>query len=396
MKKSIFYFMTAFLLSTGLYASEKVFFEEKFSKDGTMNDNGFVQLRTNNKDIFEVKNGVLNITCFNSPMKGTYWKKNAKIIPQGEFSFELRTCIGGKQNRDNLSLKFHYGQHIFAFRYPNWEVYDAAKRKWSAAGRITDSKWHTLKVRFNAAKKLAEYFIDDMQNPVFINEEFIYNPKLLPYFGIENYGLSKETVQYELKNLKVVELSGKETAAGPVKLNGTSLFKGISSTEWPLNALVKKLGEKKLQIYNLDTPGQHVDNGANIFKLVPNPPLNPSELPRNFILADIPFNTLPPYVHKQILASVKNGGRLIILRGYFSLNKGNCTGTELAKILPVSVNDKWSEPSVLKNAEIISRNGKTVMAISKYGKGRVIAALEMPHLQKVGDCLLEYDYNNEG
>ena len=33
MKKSIFYFMTAFLLSVGLYASEKVFFEEKFSKE---------------------------------------------------------------------------------------------------------------------------------------------------------------------------------------------------------------------------------------------------------------------------------------------------------------------------------------------------------------------------
>ena len=159
---------------------------------------------------------------------------------------------------------------------------------------------------------------------------------------------------------------------------------------------MKKLGEKKLQIYNLDTPGQNVGNGANIFNLVPNPPLNPAELPRNFILADIPLNTLPPYVHKQILASVKNGGRLIVLRGYFSLNKGNCAGTELAKILPVSVDDKWSEPAVLKNAEIISKNGKTVMAISKYGNGKVIAALEMPHLQKVGDCLLEYDYNNEG
>ncbi|MBR2508782.1 MAG: hypothetical protein IKB71_03450, partial [Lentisphaeria bacterium] len=226
-------------------------------------------------------------------------------------------------------------------------------------------------------------------------EEFIYNPKLLPYFGIENYGLSKETVQYELKNLKVVELSGKETAAGPVKLNGTSLFKGISSTEWPLNKLLNKLGEKNIKIYNLDTPGQHVDNGANIFKLVPNPPLNPAELPKNFILADIPLDTLPPYVHKQILASVKNGGRLLVLRGYFSLNKGNYAGSMLEKILPVSVDDKWNEPQILDGAEVISRNGKNVMAVSKYGKGKVFVTLEMPHLQKVGDCLLEYDYNKE-
>ena len=38
------------------------------------------------------------------------------------------------------------------------------------------------------------------------------------------------------------------------------------------------------------------------------------------------------------------------------------------------------------------QNGKTVMAIRKYGKGKIIAALEMPHLENAGACLLEYDY----
>ena len=244
----------------------------------------------------------------------------------------------------------------------------------------------------DAEKKLAEYFIDDMENPVFVNEEFLFNPKILPYFGIENYGLSRETVSYSLRNLKMTELSSEGSSSAEIRLEGTSLFKGISSSEWPLDQLVKKLGGGNVQVYVLETPGAHVDNGLNRFNLQPKPPRSVSILPENIILADIPLSAIPPYFQRQILQSVKAGGLLIILRGYFSLNKGNYSGSVLEAHLPVNVRDKWREPEVLPGAETVKQNGKTVMAIRKYGKGQIIAALEMPHLENAGACLLEYDY----
>lgn len=372
-------------------AEEKVIWEESFRKDGPLENAGYSVYRKNPKDVFEVKNGVLNLSCFNAPYKGTYLRKPVPIVPKGEFSFEIRTCTNGKLNSDNSSLKIHYGQHVFAFRHPHWERYDLEKKRWYVAGKINDSKWHKCKVRFDAEKKLAEYFIDDMEFPVSVNEEFLYKPKTLPFFGVENYGLSQENVDYSLRNVKVTEIPA-SAESSTVRLNGTSLFQGLSASEWPLEALVKKLGEETLQVYTLETPGAHVDNGANFFDLYPKPPRRGSVLPKNIILADMPLTAVPPYALQQILDSVNAGGRLIILRGYFSLNKGNYAGSVLEKILPVDVKDKWSEPKILADASVVTRNGKAVIAIRKYGKGKVIAALEMPHLGKVGESLLEYDF----
>lgn len=384
-----------FLLS--LHAADgKTVWEERFVSNGNIRSNGYSLVRDNKKDTFEVKDGVLTVSFFNSPYKGTYFRKNAPVIPAGEFSFELKSCVNGKLNSDNLSLKLHYGQHVFSFRFPHWEVYDPVRKKWFAAGDVKDREWHRYKIRFDAQKKLAEYFIDDMENPVSVREDFIFDPKILPCFGIENYGLSMENISYSLRNLRMTELSGASADPGSIRLEGTALFRGISASEWPLDRLVKKLGEKTVRTYVLETPGAHVDNGSNWFDLQPKPPRQPSSLPKNIILADIPLSALPPYFHQHILQSVRAGGRLIILRGYYSLNKGNYSGSVLEKILPVTVNDKWGEPRPLSDAKTVKRNGKTVLAIRKYGKGSVMAALEMPHLEHAGDCLLEYDFEKEG
>ena len=374
-----------------LCADSKIIWEEPLSGNGSLESNGYSVYRTNSKDTMEIKDGVLNITCYNSPYKGTYLRKAVPIIPKGEFSFEIRTCTNGRVNTDNSSLKIHYGQHIFAFRHPHWERYDLDKKRWFVAGKLNNNQWHKCKVRFNAEKKLAEYFIDDMEHPVSVNEDFNYKEKTLPFFGIENYGLSRETVSYSLRNIRMTEYSDLGTSSA-VRLDGTSIFKGISSGEWPLEELAAKLGEKKITVYTLETPGPHVDNGANLFNLQPKPPRQTSVLPRNIILADMPLSVLPLYAHHQILESVKAGGCLIILRGYYSLNKGNYSGTVLEKILPVDVSDKWGEPAVLADAAVVKQNGKNVLAIRKYEKGTVIAALEMPHSGNVGQCLLNYDF----
>ena len=116
----------------------------------------------------------------------------------------------------------------------------------------------------------------------------------------------------------------------------------------------------------LQTIGAHPGTTFNKYELAPKPPVNVSILPSRIIFADMPLRPIPEYARKNILHAVRNGAKLLILNGYFTLNKGDFSGTEFAKILPLDVTDPWNDVKITGG---IRKKFNTVFA--GCGKGEV-------------------------
>ena len=152
------------------------------------------------------------------------------------------------------------------------------------------------------------------------------------------------------------------------------LFRGVSDNHWPLKELSASFGEKDITEYVLQLPEFHTNNDNVRFNLLPKP--SPSRAPAKYIvLADIPATPIPQYTLKMIRQAVKNGAKLIILDGEFTLQKGEYAGTVLEEILPVSVKDKWGEATPLPDAKIHKHNGKDSIVWKNVGKGTVYVVL---------------------
>lgn len=165
-------------------------------------------------------------------------------------------------------------------------------------------------------------------------------------------------------------------------------MRGPSDLHWKYKELTAKLGEEVSE-FSVAPSGYHVSNAPNAFALFPKPKLR-MPLYKYIVLADMPYKPIPDYVVKHILNSVKNGGKLIILGGYFTLQKGGYVGTEFEPILPVSIKDRWKEVTALPDAKVFQFNGKDAVIYKPYGKGMVYVLPGNP----VQDTTLPDVYNH--
>ena len=152
------------------------------------------------------------------------------------------------------------------------------------------------------------------------------------------------------------------------------VFRGISDTFWPLKKLAADLGEKDVTEFVLQIPGYHIRNDNIRFDLQPKP--SPSKKPAKYIiLADMPSTPIPHYTMKMIRQAVEDGGKLIILDGFFTLQKGEYAGTVLEEILPVSVKDQWGSAVPLPGVEVFKHNGRDAVVSKAVGKGKIYVVL---------------------
>lgn len=359
--------------SGGRELKPKTVWSEKFEKDGSPADNGFKLIRDNGKDQFTVCNGVLTMVCQNSPYRGTSFRKEIPGVLRGELTFEAITGEG--TGYDHYSLCMAMGGMTFSWRAKSaWHLYHPKENKWHVlTDQVKNGVWHKYKIRFDAVERTAEFYVDDMDNPVFIDTNSEYIPGQTIRFRISNYGLSRGMIVNRLRNIELKALPEKKKRNGTV-LKGTMIFRGISDTFWPLKELAASLGEKDITEFIVQLPAHHPGNRNVRFDLQPKP--NPSKAPaKNIVLADIPSTPIPPYTMKMIRLAVENGAKLIILDGLFTLQKGEYAGTVLEDILPVSVKDKWGSAAPLPDAKIHKHNGRVSIVYKSVGKGMVYVVL---------------------
>ena len=374
MKKTLFLLAAAAALSLSADVTEpKVVWSGKFEKEGSPADNGFKRYRDNGKDQFTVRDGVLTMVCQNSPYKGSGYEKAIPGIPRGELTFEAFTGSGTGYNHYSLSMGM--GRLLFSWRGKNaWHLYHPKENRWhTLSDQVSNKVWHKYKISFDTIHHTAEFYVDDMENPVFIDEKSEFVPGKNVKIRISNYGLCNGTIINKLRNIELKAVPPrKKIAGGPLK--GTMVFRGISDTFWPLRKLVADLGEKEVAEFILQIPPHHVKNDNVHFDLQPKP--SPSRGPAKYIiLADMPSTPIPLYTMKMIRTAVENGGKLIILDGMFTLQKGEYAGTVLEEILPVSVRDKWGKAKPLPGVDVFKYNGRDAVISKTVGKGKVCVVL---------------------
>lgn len=370
----------------------RVVWSEKFEKDGSLEENGYQKIRDNKKDSFTVKDGVLTAVCQNSPYRGTVFKKSIPGLIRGELSFEANVGNGNGYNHYSLTMKV--GTLTMAFRAERaLHVYHPKTNKWASVttSKMSRGDWHKILVRFDAESHVTEYFIDDMTNPVFIDMECNYEVKRNLLFELSNYGLCNGTITNHIRNIELKEIPKKKSNSSN-SLSGIKIYRGFSDCHWKLPELCQKLGEANVAEYVVTPHGAHTDNKNNRFNMEPKPSPNDG-LAKYIILADMPASPIPEYAQKHIISSVENGGKLIILGGLFTLQKGDFKGTELEKILPVSLKEKWNEdPAAIPGAKVQEIGSLKVISKS-LGKGMVYVfpgnVIKDPSL---ADALLSYQF----
>ena len=373
MKNTLILLAAAALSLSADVTEPRVVWSVKFEKEGSLADNGFKRYRDNGKDQFTVRDGVLTMVCQNSPYKGTGYEKTMPGLLRGELTFEAFTGSGTGYNHYSLSMGM--GNLLISWRGKNaWHLYHPEENKWHPlTDRVSNGVWHKYKISFDAINHTAEFYVDDMENPVFIDErsEFITGNNV--NFRISNYGLCRGTIVNKLRNIELKAVpEGKKITHQPLK--GTMVFRGISDTFWPLRKLVADLGEKDIAEFILQIPPHHVKNDNVHFDLQPKP--SPSKGPAKYIIfADMPSTPIPLYTMKMIRLAVENGAKLIILDGLFTLQKGEYAGTVLEDILPVSAKDKWGSAAPLPDAKIHKHNGRVSIVYKSVGKGMVYVVL---------------------
>ena len=187
-----------------------VVWSEKFEKDGTPADNGFKLIQDNKKDEFTVKDGVLTMVCQNSPHKGMGYVKEIPGLLNGELTFEAST--GGGIGYDWYSLCMKMDGMMISWRARNaWHLYHPSENKWYVLNpNVENGVWHKYKIVFDSEERTAEFYVDDMENPVFIDTKIEYTAKKNVILRINNYGLSAGTVVNKLRNIELKALPKKK------------------------------------------------------------------------------------------------------------------------------------------------------------------------------------------
>lgn len=359
--------------STAPVTEAKTVWKENFSKEGTLQDNGYKQEINNKKDLVTVKNGELTFVCQNSPYKGSMFTKTIPGVVRGELTFEA--SVGDGNGYNHLSLHVGFGNISFSWRPTRaWQLYHPKENKWyNMTSQVSNGQWHKYMIRFDAVRKTAEYYVNDMSNPVFIDTKSEFVPSKEITFRIRNYGLCSGSIVNKLRNIELKEIPEQKKNDSKT-LSGVMFFQGVSSDEWKARDFVKRLGEKKIDTYTLLSVGSHTTNDNPQFVVQPKPSPNRG-MPKYIVLSDFPAKPIPDYCIKMIRESVENGGHLIILDGLFTLGKGEFAGTILEDILPVSVKDRWKEAKPLPGASFLKHKGKNVVVYKKVGKGIVYIVL---------------------
>ncbi|MBR4222474.1 MAG: hypothetical protein IKR81_15045, partial [Victivallales bacterium] len=270
MKHSVF---LSILLATAVWA-EPVLWQENFPQDGELSDHGWTLLEDNGKDLFRAQNGILTMNCHNSPYHGTAYSTPLLLLPaRFQFTFQVMVGAGNLGGYDHFSLKMNLGNLLLAFRNPFWAIHRPETNSWEKLSNISNATWHTCQIRFDTEKNTAEYFLDDLKQPIFVD----MHSELKPQPGtlkIANYGLTSGNLTNSLRGLAITALP--KTAHKQRNLAGTLLYRGIGTDTWPLDQLQHAGGEPTFVCHLELTHQPHLDNGVNKFRVSPQPPPNPA------------------------------------------------------------------------------------------------------------------------
>ena len=232
------FLILAAMFSGALALTAAPVWEEQFTKDGSIADNGYTCKVANEKDQFNVKDGVLTTIFHHKPYKGgVYRKKLPALGKKVELSFDIKPWAEGTTGDNGSSLKIEFGNKLFMVRNGKFWSYVPGKNTWFQPGILKRNEWHPIRIVFDTENRSAEYYINDMENPVHLDTNCNFASTESYEISIGNYGIANGTLVHQLRNLKVtnIERTKEETAAAGIlweetfEKNGTIADNGYKS-----------------------------------------------------------------------------------------------------------------------------------------------------------------------
>jgi hypothetical protein len=385
--------ITLVVLGITLTASE-VLWQADFSSKQELD---WKIIRKNANDSFVTKDGLLVATCSSLGKKvntGSIYETSLPKVDRGALSFEVLPNAAGSSSHtyNNLSLLIRFNGRLISLR-PDWWVYYFAGTGHRRLAAIPSGQYLKLKIEFDCKAKTIAYFYKDMDTPVFVEKDVKFNGPVK--FQLGNYGLTNGTVINHVKNIRLEKLSSQENKVR----SGAIILRGIDFDAYNIDAILKEFNIKKKPVFcdvAIKT-GVLIKNEFFITKS----PLFSRNKPELIIMADFPFNgTLNNDEINEIVSEVKNGAKLIILGGMFTLNKGAFYNQNFNNILPVILKKPWDIGYNKDNFPIqgakgaiaiyqkcgISKGAKKILGVEnnpllvskKCGKGHVVVYCGVP------------------
>ena len=359
-------------------AQGTVIFEERFEgvKDGTRPDALAWSIHAGSEQsLWEIKDGVLQVTCRHRPYDGGYIEKALPVVRRGVLEFDANIGMEKASNARglaltldlyNISLWWHdycrdwrrYFPEPVSKRMPGFSIEPVGHQSMC---KVNKGKWLHYKVIFDTDRDLVEYYCADMVDPVYIDSG-------VPVLGrseyqggkvrIGNLGYATAPVVYGLDNILVRSMPEVEESAAPVQRTGLLVFQGMAMKEYRAAEAVKALGATDARYYTIDF-WRAAPYPKNMLKLGKMPSSATVAKARAIVLVDMPRGPggiMPDFLVRQMAQSVHDGGSLVALGGLFTLGKGQFQGTLLEKMLPVALAGKWqvrkaAKPLVLNAAD---------------------------------------------
>jgi len=377
------------VISALIYGAETAIWQADLSSNGQL---PWDKTRINEDDSAEIKDGELILHCSPQPInKGALYRI---IMPEVEAG---RLCFEAYPNADhlaptvysNMSLYVRFSNLLISFS-PNYWTRFVAERGSKSMCPAPRGQWIKCMVAFDRKKEMVSYYCDDMEVPVFVDHALAISSPL--HFTVGNYGLAQGQITNKLRNIRLlpaIEHTERHRS-------GAMILRGIDYEHYDLAGMLAGVTGKQEQYSTLTKLGEFPLNKLAIDRY----PCFSIVHPAVIIMADMPFNgTLDGKAIDDLVSEVKSGAKLLILGGFFTLNKGEFKGTHLENELPVLLGTPWDvrvlpedgrhplggglryiqRCNLHPRAKMLAEyDGEPLLALRECGAGLIVVSTAMP------------------
>jgi len=428
------------LTAAGVAGAAEPVFEQNF--DGLPNGAdasvaGFTVNATPDQSVWTVQDGYLHGLLHRKPHEGGYVTVGVPKLERGRLDY--RVWLGSENYRHcgfqvrpyGIFTYYHgYGGFRMTWRRHASRYIDGVKRERDIAlqTRIAPGEWCRCRIEWDAAKMVISYFVDDMENPSYVDTKvaiFSDKDEINRQLVFGNFGLCSGDIEVRIDDIKLYPVEaakqGEAERKNVIVVDGfdyakykvREAFEGYDAGRMIRFPVVFGLGGRPKIMTRLDK----IITGAQLSKA------------KLLIMTNASALCLEPYTRQELLAQVKDGGlKVLMLGGLFSLGKGQYEGTEFMELCPVGLKGKWSvkafdTPQVLKpakgmgfasldwsknpaalfyedvnvpeDAEVWLKAGDVpILVVRKIGKGYVAALLTQPIGKAPGGTLAYWNWKD--
>jgi hypothetical protein len=362
------------LLGAAAFGQDKIIYQESFddASSGSLADLGWRVASSPDRSTYTVKDGMLHVRITPNTYRDGYAEIDLPLCRKGQIDLDVLIdperlnlqAIGLTLDLYNISTFWHDTCKDWRAYFPQptanrMEGFRLEPVGHQSIGRVEKHKWIHYRICFDTDNDRVEFYIDNMQDPAYIKAD-------APVLGRDEYqggklrigsfGYAPRPYYALVDNIVVRDLTGDKEELQTPKRDTHLLFRGMSFELYDIGGALKAAGVEgsALRNYDLDFWRQSIV-AENTFKYKSFPGASSLSRAKSIVLIDAPFGPgeiMPEFLQRDFISSVRDGARLVVLGGLFSLGKGEYQGTLLERVLPVKLADAWDVKGSSRPVEI--------------------------------------------